>query len=159
MKEYKGFYVDDDLNIYNRNGTKLTPFIGTDGYYQVCSRRPSNGKHYHIRVHRLYATLFIPNPNGYTYVNHIDSNKLNNSLDNLERCTNSHNVKHGWDSGNRTHKNKTRVNVFENGTLVYTASSIREVGEKFKVDRHKVARILKGQLENHYKYSFEYAEG
>ena len=31
---------------------------------------------------------------------HIDSDKTNNSLDNLEWCTNSHNVQHGWDSGN-----------------------------------------------------------
>ena len=34
MKEYKGFLVDDDFNIYNsRTGRKLTPFIGSDGYY------------------------------------------------------------------------------------------------------------------------------
>lgn len=158
MKEYKGFYVDDDLNIYSSKGTKLKPFVGTDGYYQVQQRRPDNGKAYHIRVHRLYAILFIPNPHGYKYVNHIDSNKLNCSLSNLEWCTNSRNVKHGWESGNRTHRNRTKVNVLLDGVLLAECNSIREVGERFHVDRHKVARILKGELVNHYKYTFEYAK-
>lgn len=159
MKEYKGFYVDDDLNIYSERGTKLKPFVGTDGYYQVTQRWNGNGKLYHVRVHRMFATLFIPNPNHYKYVNHIDSNKLNNSLDNLEWCTNAENVKHGWHSGNRTHKNRTKVNVYLDGTLIAICDSIREVGEKFHVDRHKVARILKGEIVNHYKYTFEYAKG
>lgn len=39
------------------------------------------------RVHVIYAHCFIPNPNEFKYVNHIDLNKLNNSLDNLEWCT------------------------------------------------------------------------
>lgn len=157
MKEYKGFLVDDDLDIYSARGVKLKPFIGSDGYMQVEQRRNGNGPHYHVRVHRLFAELFIPNPNGYKYVNHIDSNKLNNSLDNLEWCTNSMNVKHGWDSGNRTHRNRTKVAVYKDGELLDICDSIRQVGERFRVDRHKVARILKGQYENHYEYTFEYA--
>lgn len=155
MKEYKGFLVDNELNIYNAtNGKRLTPFVGTDGYYQV-ARRIGGRKSYHIRVHRLYAILFIPNPNNYKYINHIDSNKLNNSLDNLEWCTNSMNVKHGWDSGNRTHRNRTKVCAkIGNETLCY--DSIRQMCSELKLDRHKVARILKGQVENKYKYSFYY---
>ena len=77
MKEYKEFLIDDDLNIYNaRTNLKLTPYIGSDGYYQVM-RRDENGKQRHMRVHVLYAHCFIPNPNNYKYINHIDSNKLN----------------------------------------------------------------------------------
>lgn len=159
MKEYKGFYVDDDFNIYSLRGNKIKPFVGSDGYMQVEQHRPNNGGLYHIRVHRLFAELFVPNPNGYKYVNHKDSNKLNNSIANLEWCTNSMNVKHGWDSGNRTHKNNTKVDVFDNGEYIATCKSIREVGKRFHVDRHKVARILKGERDNYYNYSFEYAKG
>ena len=158
MKEYKGFLVDDDFNIYNsRTGRKLTPFIGSDGYYQV-SRRVEDGHGYHIRVHILYANCFIPNPENLKYVNHKDSNKLNLELSNLEWCTNSYNVKHGWDSGNRTHKNKTKVLVVDKTdmNIRYEFNSIREVGENLKVDRHKVARILKGEITNHYDYLFSY---
>lgn len=157
MKEYKGFYVDDELNIYNRRGQKIKPYLGTDGYMHV-GRRLENGRTIHERVHRLYALLFIPNPNDYKYVNHIDSDKTNNSLENLEWTTNSKNVKHGWESGNRTHRNRTKVTVHLDGDLVGNYNSIREVTAALKLDRHKVARILKGELKNCYKYSFSYSK-
>lgn len=157
MKEYKGFLVDDNLNIYSkRTRNMLTPYIGTDGYQHVSRRTGEGKKIYHIRVHTLYAHCFIPNPNDYKYVNHIDSNKINNSLDNLEWCTNSYNVKHGWESGNRTHKNRTKVLVTLNNEEVGRYNSIREVSKELKIDRHKVARILKGELKNCFEYSFSY---
>lgn len=157
MKEYKGFYVDEDLKIYNARGQKITPYLGTDGYMHVGRKLP-NRKTQHMRVHRLYAILFVPNPNNYKYVNHIDSDKTNNSLDNLEWCTNSYNVKHGWDSGNRTHKNNTHVDVHLDGEFIGTWKSIRQLGADLKLDRHKVARILKGEVKNNYKYSFSYSK-
>lgn len=157
MKEYKGFLVDDELNIYSeRTGNKLTPYIGTDGYMQVSRRTGEGQKSYHIRVHTLYAHCFIPNPNNYKYVNHIDSDKLNNSIENLEWCTNSYNVKHGWESGNRTHKNRTKVLATLNGEEVGRYDSIRELSRDLGIDRHKVARILKGELKNCFEYSFSY---
>lgn len=156
MVECKGFLIDEDCNIFNkRTGGKLKPFIGTDGYYQV-SRRSDDGTLYHARVHVLLATAFIPNPNNFKYVNHIDSNKLNNNLSNLEWCTNSYNVKHGWESGNRTHKNRTKVKAIDVNGNVYIFNSIRELGRELHLDRHKVARILKGEVVNHYDYEFDY---
>ena len=158
MKEYDGFLVDDDLNIYSkRTGFKLTPNKGTDGYMQVQYRR-EDGKNHHQRVHVILAHCFIPNPNGYKYVNHIDSNKLNNQLDNLEWCTNSYNVLHGWKSGNRTHKNNTKIKAVNilNGES-YSFKSIRQCGETLKLDRHKIARVLKGELnEDYLGYLFSY---
>lgn len=59
-----------------------------------------NGKSY--LTHRLIAIAFIPNPNNYEYINHIDGNKLNNSVDNLEWCTMQHNIKHAYDTGLKT---------------------------------------------------------
>lgn len=102
LKEYKGFYVDEQCNIYNAKGHKLSPYIGVDGYVHIT--RSENNKKYRYRIHTIIANVFVPNPNGFKYVNHIDSNKLNNSPENLEWCTNSQNVYHGWHSGNRTHK-------------------------------------------------------
>lgn len=160
MKEYDGFLVDEDFNIYNkRTKMKLTPHIGSDGYMQVVARIGKNKTH-HQRVHTIFAHCFIPNPNNYKYVNHIDSNKLNNSLDNLEWCTNSYNVLHGWNSGNRTHHNNTTVYVYtKDGKFVGKYKSIRECSRELSLDRHKVARVLKGELPYDYlKYLFSYVE-
>lgn len=161
MKEYKGFLVDDNLNIYSkRTGNKLTPSVGTDGYLQV-QYTTENGKSYHNRVHVIFAHCFIENPNNYKYVNHINSNKLDNSLCNLEWCTNSYNVKHGWHSGNRTHKNNTKIMVETiDHNFIGNPKSIRECGRILKLDRHKIARVLKGELSSNYLgYLFSYIEG
>ena len=82
MKEYDGFLVDDELNFYSkRTGRKLTPYKGSDGYMHVAYRN-ENQKMHHNRVHTILAHCFIlnPDPTIYKYVNHIDSNKLNNEL-------------------------------------------------------------------------------
>ena len=150
--------VDEDLNIYNkRTGLKLKQEVGSDGYAQVSCRNEKQ-KMCHERVHVILAHCFIPNPNNYRYVNHIDSNKLNNSLDNLEWCTNSYNVYHGWHSGNRTHKNCTKLKVTDiDNNYVGEYKSIRQCGEELKLDRHKIARVLKGELRKDYLgYLFSY---
>ena len=54
-----------------------------------------NGKMKHYLVHRLVATSFIQNPNGYRCVNHKDENKTNNCVDNLEWCTQKYNCNYG----------------------------------------------------------------
>lgn len=50
-------------------------------------------------LHRLVATKFIPNPDNLSDVNHIDGNKHNNDVSNLEWCTRSHNIAHAWKHG------------------------------------------------------------
>lgn len=158
MKEYDGFLVDDDLTIYSKkSGKKLSPFLGTDGYMHIRYRTEGN-KYHENRVHVIIAHCFIPNPNNYRYVNHKDSDKTNNSIDNLEWCTNSENVAHGWHSGNRTHKNNTSVYVSDSdGNYIGNYTSIRKCAEALKLDRHKIARILKGELAADYLgYLFSY---
>ena len=57
----------------------------------------ASGKMY--SVHRLVATAFIPNPNGFTQINHKDGNKDNNCVSNLEWCDQSHNLAHAYKMG------------------------------------------------------------
>ena len=58
-----------------------------------------DGKYKTFYVHRLVAKAFIPNPNNYSVINHLDGNKANNNLENLEWCSISRNVKHGYETG------------------------------------------------------------
>lgn len=137
----------------------MSRYVGTDGYEHVQYKR-ADGVSHHNRVHVILAHCFIPNPNNYRYVNHIDSNKLNNNLDNLEWCTNSQNVYHGWHSGNRTLKNGTKVIASDlTGNVIGTYKSIRECGKALKLDRHKIARVLKKELrEDYLGYLFDFAD-
>lgn len=55
--------------------------------------------------HRIVAQTFLPNPNNFSQVNHIDGNKENNSVSNLEWCDASYNNKHAWDTNLNNDKN------------------------------------------------------
>lgn len=67
----------------------LKQSIASPGYYIVNLTKDSKQRVY--RIHRLVAEAFIPNPNNYPVINHIDGNKNNNIINNLEWCTYKHN--------------------------------------------------------------------
>lgn len=72
-------------------------WIGANGYYHVDIQE--NGKATKFALHRLLALHFIPNPENKRTVNHIDGNKLNNALSNLEWATDSENCQHAHATG------------------------------------------------------------
>lgn len=91
--------IDKNLVVYNhRQQAVKMPKLRKDGYLYY-----SLGD-YSETVHRLIARFFIPNPYFYNVVNHIDGNKLNNSIENLEWCTSSHNNRHAWEAGLQPNK-------------------------------------------------------
>ena len=95
--------------IYQRTNTK--------GYKIVRLRK--NGQQKMYSVHQLVARAFIPNPNGYTEVNHIDENKGNNTVSNLEWCTHQQNMRSGScrerssETQRKTHPNRKAVICIE----------------------------------------------
>ncbi|HNX82189.1 MAG TPA: NUMOD4 domain-containing protein [Candidatus Omnitrophota bacterium] len=62
------------------------------GYYSVVLS--ANGKTRSMRIHRIVAETFLSNAGGLPEVNHIDGNKQNNHISNLEWCSRSHNARH-----------------------------------------------------------------
>jgi hypothetical protein len=73
--------------------------INWSGYERIQLRK--GGKYYYSAVHRLVAMTYVPNPSNYSEVNHIDGNKQNNRVENLEWCTHSHNIQHADRTGLR----------------------------------------------------------
>ena len=118
-----------------------------------------NGKQKTRTVHRLVAEAFIPNPEKLQQVNHIDGNKQNNKVSNLEWCTASRNIQHSYDIGKRkkgapqlvpyhglplTEKSKTKIAKKKTKISINKAKEIREhiinktmtyaqIREKYKV--------------------------
>lgn len=78
-------------------GGLIKPQLNKHGYLYVAIR--SNGKYRLHRLSRLVAITFIPNPKNYEQVNHINGNKQDNRVCNLEWCTRSHNQKEAYRLG------------------------------------------------------------
>lgn len=84
----------------------LKPQITFNGYHAIVL---NNGdKHKMFKIHTLVATHFIDNKFNLKEINHIDGNKLNNHINNIEWCSRSQNVKHSYDSGLRVFNQKMR---------------------------------------------------
>lgn len=103
IKGYKGIYQVSNLgnvkslprktNNQYYKGSYLKQYI-YKGYLKLQLTKHSKSKWF--LVHRLVAQAFIPNPENKPQVNHIDGNKLNNSINNLEWVTNSENQIHSY---------------------------------------------------------------
>lgn len=82
-----------------RDGRVVAQTDNGHGYKQV--QISIKGKRYTRYVHRLVAECFLPNHETAKEINHIDGDKSNNSVDNLEWCTHSENIKHAFSTGLR----------------------------------------------------------
>ena len=94
-------------------GTKVVPerflkaYLRSHGYY--CISLWNNNSKTDKYIHRLLAIYFITNPNNYPCINHIDGNKTNNSINNLEWCTIKQNNEHSYANGLNSLNRKIKV--------------------------------------------------
>lgn len=93
MRQYKDtpYYVTEDGQVW-RDGKQRKLNINPAGYYFV--HLSIYGESKTMRIHKMVAQTYIPNPMNYPVINHKDGNKLNNHVSNLEWCTIKHNTLH-----------------------------------------------------------------
>lgn len=97
VRPYDQYYVSSCGKVFGCKGDEMRTEVSNRGYKRVWLT--INGKRERYSVHRLVALCFIPNPDKKLEVNHIDGNKLNNDVSNLEWCTRSENEQHAWKNG------------------------------------------------------------
>lgn len=94
IEGFENYSVSTKGRVRNdRTGVIYVGRANKRGYFDIHLRR--NNKRERRYIHRLVAEAFIPNPNNYPCVNHIDENKSNNASSNLEWCTYMYNNQHG----------------------------------------------------------------
>lgn len=132
MKEtyVANYFVNEQGDVLNKRGNKLAKQVNRDGYLTVNLWTNNRQKKY--AVHRLVARTLIPNPKNKPCVNHIDGNKQNNSVENLEWVTYSENTVHALELG---------LKVIQKGSEVHN-STITET------EAHEICRLMQQGFRN-----------
>ena len=163
---YEGLYKVSNLgrilNLNYRNTGKsklMTPSANTDGYFKVNLRK--NGENKTCYVHRLIAQTFIPNPENKPEINHIDEDKTNNRVDNLEWKWHKDNINHGThnerSAKTRTNgkKSKRVLQLSLDGELIREWESTQECGRN-GFSQSAVCNCCNGKRKSAYGYIWRY---
>ena len=129
------------------------------GYLQVCLTKDGKSKTY--TVHRLVAKAFLPNLKNKKQVNHIDGNKENNNIDNLEWVTSSENNKHAFITGLNKPHNMRKVNQYDlQGNFIKQWNSITDFLKEnnLNLKNSNITTCCKGKRKNAYGFIWKYAD-
>ena len=166
---YKGYYKVSSTgrvksiprkvpNSHLKNGTMflkgkiMNPTVVKTGYAQVMLSK--NGKRKYHKVSRLVAKAFIPNPKNKPQVNHINENKLDNRLENLNWMTAKENINHGTAIERLTkkqRKNNKTIQVFQyslSGDLIRSWFSMSEAS-RHGFNKSLISICCKGKRKTH----------
>ena len=149
IEGYEGLYQISNLGRVKRLGHQCGAIYRNEHLLKPCLRDrylsvrlSKNGKVKNCNIHRLVASAFIPNPNNYDVVNHIDTNRMNNNVNNLEWCTQSYNCIHAVNNGIASKQNDVLItNVKDNSTLKF--KSANSASKYLGFDRQWIAINLK----------------
>ena len=129
IKGYEDIYWVSSTGLVKNSRKVLRPFINNSGYR--CIDLTREGVRKKFLVHRLVAETFLENVDNLSEVNHIDEDKLNNNVVNLEWVTSSYNKRYSMASGAYDAIYKTRNSLGKKH--VSTASIYHNVGwDRFK---------------------------
>ena len=139
IKGWEHYEVSDLGNIRNSKKEILKPFDNGNGYLII--RLSKNGKQTKHRVSRIVAQTFIYNKENKNQVNHIDGNKKNNCVSNLEWSTSRENIEHAYNSGLTKNNTKLRVYDVVSGTTK-DFRSMRQCSFYFNRSKNYISELL-----------------
>lgn len=153
IKGYEGLYQVSNLGRVKSSKKILSP--SKTEYLKVSlSKNGAQNTHY---IHRLVAQAFIDNKSNLPFVNHIDENKHNNNVNNLEWCDNKYNLNYG-NAQKKKAKSQLRYNVIQKdnkGNIVKVWESASQVATTLNYKKGTIMKSCQKGLKN-YGYFWEY---
>ena len=149
---YENYKITKDGKVWSKRSKIFLKLTLCNGYYFIHLR--SNGKGKHISINRLVAQTFIPNPDNKPYVNHINCDKTDNRVENLEWVTQKENCK----AHDKQISHPRRVIQMDlDGNVIATFNSITEAGESIGKTRHAVNKVCigKNKTAGGFKWKYE----
>ena len=135
----------------------MKPKIGKNGYYEISLMK--NGKHKSHIIHRLVAKAFIPNPENKPCIDHINTNRFDNRIENLRWCTQKENLNNpiSVEKQQNDPKKSKPILVIKKGEIVMFFPSASEAGRKgFTLS--SVTECARGEKKHHKGYQWQYVE-
>lgn len=171
IKGYEGLYqVSNFGRVINcKRNSEMKAIVRSNGYLSV--NLTKDGKCRTLSIHRLIAEAFIPNPQGLPCINHIDENKCNNSIENLEWCTYRENTQKYMDNHpevfseyngrpriKRPHKHFSAVEQMTmSGEPVKVWKNVSVIKHEMGWSDWSIAECCRGNRHSAYGYKWRYA--
>ena len=154
---YNGMYQISNKgrvkSLYNGSERILKLWDNGRGYLRVYLTKENTSKY--IRVHRLVARAFIPNPHNLPEVNHKDENKKNNYVENLEWCDRRYNVNYG---SRNERVSKKILQYSKSGEFIREWQGAREVERVLGIDNSHINACCRGKQKSAYGFIWKYKE-
>lgn len=158
IENYPNYSVSD-TGLIKRNNKLLNPWLGSRGYLYVSLSK--NGKVKKFSVHRLVANAFLPKNSNALEVNHLDENKKNNCVSNLEWTTHKKNLNYGTHNSRMARTKisqklgKPVIQFDKNGNYLKRWNSAQECGRNGFNYRH-VSECCKHERKTHAGFIWKY---
>lgn len=149
IQNFSIYEISNFGNLRNKQNGKLLGGNNSQGLYKSVSIINNDGKRVSKQIHVLVARSFLPNPYDKPIVNHLDGNKLNNYLNNLEWSTYSENVQHAVKTGllDNSNSNGSPLEIYQldmSGKIIQKFASVKEASTKTGISCRRIKNTFKG---------------